>query len=30
MLLQLAAWIDQQPGGTRADDDVTVVVLDVG
>jgi hypothetical protein len=30
MLLQLAAWIDQQPGGTRAADDVTVVVLDVG
>jgi serine phosphatase RsbU (regulator of sigma subunit) len=30
MLLQLAAWIDQSPGGSRADDDVTVVVLDVG
>ncbi len=30
MLLQLATWVDQHPGGARADDDVTVVVLDVG
>jgi len=30
MLLQLAAWVDQHPGGTRTEDDVTVVVLDVG
>ena len=30
MLLQLTAWIDQRPGGIRAADDITAVVLDVG
>ena len=30
MLLQLTAWIDENPGSARAQDDVTVVVLDVG
>lgn len=30
MLLQLTAWIDENPGSARAEDDVTVVVLDVG
>ncbi len=29
MLLQLTAWIDENPAGARAEDDVTVVVLDV-
>lgn len=29
MLLQLTAWIDENPGSARAEDDVTVVVLDV-
>jgi len=29
MLLQLTAWIDENPGSARAEDDVTVIVLDM-